>query len=123
VTVPCAREIEAIITRAATISAGEIAAMHAEWIKPSTPIYSAALKASGKVSDGNDREPYSSRCVGSLWGVMTSGWEPVSDAIEALIVRDLIAPDGFTQEHYDLLTGPWRKVIGKVHPDDAEIES
>jgi hypothetical protein len=43
------------------------------------------------------------------------------DAAGALAVRDLIGPHGFTQEHYDLLTGPWRTAIGPVHPDDAEV--
>lgn len=26
---------------------------------------------------------------------------------------------GFTREHYDTLTGPWRQVIGPVHPEDV----
>ncbi len=42
-------------------------------------------------------------------------------AAGALAVRDLIGQHGFTQEHYDTLTGPWRTVIGPVHPDDAEV--
>jgi hypothetical protein len=37
----------------------------------------------------------------------------------ALAMRDLIGQHGFTQEHYDALTGPWATVIGPVHPDDA----
>ena len=44
------------------------------------------------------------------------------DATWALIVRDLIGQHGFTQAHYDLLTGPWRQVIGPVHPDDAGVK-
>ncbi|MCA1705474.1 MAG: hypothetical protein LC808_20340 [Actinobacteria bacterium] len=46
-----------------------------------------------------------------------------TDAIRALVARDLIAttevtgPE-FQQGHYDLLTRPWRKVIGPVHPGD-----
>ncbi len=43
------------------------------------------------------------------------------DAAVALVVRDLIGQHGFTQEHYDTLTGPWRKVVGKLHPDDEEV--
>lgn len=39
----------------------------------------------------------------------------------ALVVRDLIGQHGFTQEHHDTLTGPWSKVIGPVHPDDAAV--
>jgi hypothetical protein len=34
-------------------------------------------------------------------------------------VRDLIGSYGFTQAHYDLLTGPWARVIGPAHPDDV----
>jgi len=41
------------------------------------------------------------------------------DAAGALLCRDLIgqAP-GWDQDAYNLLTGPWRQVIGPVHPDD-----
>ena len=34
----------------------------------------------------------------------------------ALATRDLIGTAGYTQEHYDLLTGPWRKVFGPLRP-------
>jgi hypothetical protein len=44
------------------------------------------------------------------------------DAAMALVVRDLIGSSGFSQAHYDSLTGPWRKVIGPVHPDDEPVE-
>jgi hypothetical protein len=40
-----------------------------------------------------------------------------------LVVRDLIGSHGFTQEHYDTLTRPWRIVIGPIHPDDAEMSA
>ena len=42
------------------------------------------------------------------------------DSATALAVRDLIGQHGFTQAHYDTLTGPWATVIGKVHPDDTD---
>ena len=43
------------------------------------------------------------------------------DAAGALLCRDLIgqAP-GWDQDAYDWLTGPWRQIIGPLHPDDAE---
>ena len=50
-----------------------------------------------------------------------AAWAAAWAAAGALAVRDLIGPHGFTQEHYDLLTGPWRTAIGPVHPDDAEV--
>lgn len=33
----------------------------------------------------------------------------------------MIGRHGFTQDHYDTLTRPWRQVIGRVHPEDAEM--
>ena len=39
----------------------------------------------------------------------------------ALTLRDLIGQHGFTQAHYDTLTGPWASVIGPVHPDDKAL--
>ena len=45
------------------------------------------------------------------------------DAARGLVVRDIIGQHGFTQAHYDVLTGPWRKVIGPIHPDDAEVSA
>lgn len=44
------------------------------------------------------------------------------DAARALVVRDLIGQHGFTQEHYDLLTRPWRTAIGPIHPDDEDLK-
>jgi len=41
------------------------------------------------------------------------------DGTWALSVRDLIG-DKFTQAHYHRPTGPWRTVIGPVHPDDPK---
>jgi hypothetical protein len=48
-------------------------------------------------------------------------WNATRDAAAALVVRDQISPDDFTQEHYDILTEPWRRAIGPIHPDDDEV--
>lgn len=38
----------------------------------------------------------------------------------AVLARDSRSESGpFTFEHYEILTQPWRQVIGAVHPDDA----
>lgn len=42
--------------------------------------------------------------------------DTASDAAAALLIRDKIS-----QEQYDILTTPWRKVIGKLHPEDADL--
>jgi hypothetical protein len=43
-------------------------------------------------------------------------------AAMALSVRHLIGQHGFTQAHYDILTDPWRQVMGQLHPDDEKQE-
>ena len=43
-------------------------------------------------------------------------------AAVALVVRDLIdEATAWNQAAYDCLTGPWRRVIGPVHPDDEVL--
>lgn len=44
--------------------------------------------------------------------------EAARAAAWALAARHLVGNHGFSQKHYDLLTGPWATVIGPVHPDD-----
>lgn len=67
---------------------------------------------------------------GAAWGAVWGAWDAARDAAwgaawdaaAALLCRDLIgqAP-GWDQDMYDLLTGPWRDVIGPIHPDDGDI--
>jgi hypothetical protein len=40
-----------------------------------------------------------------------AAWAAARDAALAVPVRDLIGQHGLTQEHYELLTGPWRAVF------------
>lgn len=51
--------------------------------------------------------------------------EAVSDAVgncvAAVAVRDLIGKYGFTQDDYDVLTAPWRTVVGPAHPEDDAL--
>jgi hypothetical protein len=56
----------------------------------------------------------------AAWSARAAAWS-TADAAWALAVRDLIGQHGFMQAHYNTLTGPWRTVIGPVHPDDAEV--
>ena len=50
-----------------------------------------------------------------------AAWYAAWDAAVALVSRDLIGHHpGWDQAAYDRLTGPWRQVIGPVHPDDPD---
>ncbi len=51
-----------------------------------------------------------------------AAWFAARDAAGALVVRDLIeeaAP--WNRAAYDVLTGPWRRTIGPIHPDDEVL--
>lgn len=43
-----------------------------------------------------------------------------TEAIIALAARDLISNDEWGWPEYDLLTQPWRSIIGPVHPGDVD---
>lgn len=83
---------------------------------PQTPEVEALLKRARTLTIAD------MRALGAVWdAALDEVRGSVRDAMLALISRHLIAPKGFTQAHYDLLTGPWRKTVGKVHPDDAPL--
>jgi len=48
---------------------------------------------------------------------LDAAWGAAWDAA----TRDLIGQHGYTQAHYDTLTRPWREVVGRLHPDDADL--
>lgn len=50
-----------------------------------------------------------------------AAWDAARGVAGALVVRDVIGTHGFTQDHYDTLTRPWRTAIGPVHPDDEVL--
>ncbi len=51
-----------------------------------------------------------------------AAWFAAGAAAGALVVRDLIdEATPWNRAAYDLLTGPWRRVIGPVHPDDEVL--
>ena len=60
----------------------------------------------------------------AAWDIWDAAWDSAGRAawyaVLALAVRDQIG-NTFTQSHYDILTTPWRRVIGPIHPDDADI--
>ena len=57
----------------------------------------------------------------SLDAAWSASWDAAWYAAWALVVRDLIGSHGFTQQHYDTLSGPWRKAVGPIHADDEAL--
>lgn len=113
---PQTHEIEALLERARRLTDAEAKALKrpcydardAAWY---TACYAARYAA---CYDARDAVRYAARDAAryAVW-----------DAAHALVVRDLIGNYGFTQQHYDMLTGPWRQVISPIHPDDADLRA
>ena len=84
------------------------------------PAWGAARDAAWKATPGATRD--------AAWGAARATtpdatWDATWDAARGLLLRDLIgqAP-GWDQDAYDLLTAPWRDVIGPIHPDDGDSD-
>ena len=95
--------IVALVRRAAIMTDEEANRLHAAW----NAAWDAAWNAAWNATRNAARDAARNAARVAAW-----------DAAWALSVRDLIGQDGFTQEHYHELTGPWATVIGPVHPDD-----
>jgi hypothetical protein len=57
------------------------------------------------------------------WALWFDAWGAAWASAQAVACRDLIGGQGFGQGQYDTLTGPWRRVIGPVHPGDVDIRA
>jgi hypothetical protein len=96
-------EVEALIARTKSLTPDEIRRLGSAWCADGGSAWYAAQYA-------------------ARYAARDAFWDAAGDAAGALVVRDLIGKHGFTQAHYDTLTGPWRQVIGRLHPDDAEVQ-
>ena len=107
---PQHEQVVAMIERTRVLTAEEVTALGVAWY--------AAWGAAWGAARGVARDA----AWDAAWGAdRRAAWDAVGDAACALVVRDLIGQYGFTQEQYDLLTGPWRTVIGPIHPDDKDL--
>ena len=114
-------QVAAFIERCATLTADEVSRLNAA---RGTARGVATRDAARGIARGTAR--------GTAWGAALyaatpgAAWGAARDAALgaawALLLRDLIGQHpGWDQDAYDLLTGPWRSVIGPVHPDDAPM--
>ena len=139
--------IVALVRRAAVLTIGEAEQLLAAWnpamVAARVAAGGAARFAAGEATGDAARDAARAAAGAAVWAavwdaagaatdaagaatdaagaaVWVAAGAAATDAAWALAVRDLIGQHGFTQDHYDLLTGPWRSVIGPVHPDDEE---
>ena len=98
--------IVALIERAKKLNREDIEKLYAAWDAAGYAARCAARDAAW------DAAGYAADAAGYAAGY----------AACALVSRDLIGKGKFTQEQYDVLTIPWRQVIGKIHPDDEDLQ-
>jgi hypothetical protein len=120
---PQGEHVVALIERAAGLTSDEAEQLFAARAE----VWFVARDTAREAARDAARDTARSAAVVAAWGAAwdAAAWnaarDTAGDTAMALVVRDLIGSSGFSQAHYDLLTGPWRKVIGPVHPDDAEL--
>jgi hypothetical protein len=116
--------IVALVRRVAMLTADEAALLAAAWHGTQYDARAAALDATQ-----DDARDAALAAWGAAWAAALdaaqdttwAAWNAAGEAARALVARDLIGQNGFTQDHYDTLTGPWHSAIGPVHPNDDHI--
>jgi hypothetical protein len=133
---PQAAQIDALIRRARRLTPVEcdrlVAARAAAWFAAWDAAGAAARDAAGaaawfaaRVAAGAAARDAAGAAAGAAardaawFAARVAAWFAARDAARALVVRDLIEEaTPWDWAAYDVLTGPWRRVIGSVHPDD-----
>jgi hypothetical protein len=118
---PQAAQIDVLIERAGRLTSVECDRLAADW----TAAWEAAGDAAWDAARDAAREAawFAARDAVQAWAAVgDAAWDAAwfaADVVGALVVRDLIEEaTPWDWAAYDLLTGPWRRVIGSVHPDD-----
>jgi hypothetical protein len=124
------KQIVALVRRAATLTDNEGRQLQVKQDAAWGAAWRAAQDAAADAAADAARAAAGIAAQNAAWAaVQDAEWYPARDAarnvaqdtVSALTVRDLIGQYGFTQDHYNLLTGPWQTVIGPVHPDDGDL--
>ena len=121
---PQAAQIDALIERAARLTSVEcerlIEARRPVWNKAGIAARDAARAAARAAAwfATRDTARAAARSAVRAWFVA----QDASAAAEALVVRDLIdETTDWNRAAYDVVTSPWRRVVGPIHPDDEVL--
>ncbi len=104
--------------RGAAWDAAWDAAWGAAWAAARDAARAAARDAARAAARDAARAAARDAAWDAAWG---AAWDAAWDAAWGAVTRDLIGQHGYTQEHYDTLTRPWREAVGRLHPDDADL--
>jgi hypothetical protein len=113
-------QVAALIDRSRSLTASEIDALVAAWDAAAVAAWNAARDAArvaARVAAWAAARDAAGDAAADAWdAAAVAAWDAARDAADALTVRDRI-----TTDEYDTLTRPWRQIIGRIHPDDAEV--
>ncbi len=116
--------VRGLVRRVAVLTAAEVDQLGAAWVTAGVAAWDAAGDAAGDAARVAARDAaWVAAWVAAEDAARDAAWDAAGVAAGvaagALAVSDLIGQHGFTQAHYDLLTGPLASVIGPIHPDDT----
>ena len=113
-------EVEALLERVRNLTGDETEALRDAWVTARAAAWVAARDATRAAAWVAGRRA----ARDAAWNVAraaarAAAWDAARvaawaawDAVQALLVRDLIGQHGFTQEHYDAFVAPWESVMG-----------
>ena len=104
---PQTAQIEALLDRVLNLTDKEAQELQAAW--------AADRNAAARVAVWDAAWDAWDAARPAAWYAAWDAWvvrDAIWDAMQALLVRDLIDQHGFTQEHYDMLVAPWESVMG-----------
>ena len=123
------REIVAQVRVISGATPQQLSDLAAAWDAAGSAAWALAWDAAGSAAGSAARSAAWSAAGSAAWSAAGSAagsaaWSAAGSAARtatgsaawALATRDFIGTAGYTQEHYDLLTGPWRKVFGPLRP-------
>ena len=111
---PQGEQVAALIGRCRSLTGDELDRLDAAWVAARVATRVAARVATWDAA----RDAVRVAAQDATWVAVRVA---VQDAALGLLCRDLIGQHpGWDQDAYDRLTGPWRQVIGPIHPDDGD---
>jgi hypothetical protein len=116
---PQGAQLRDLVGQAARLTDPQVRGLVAAWVAAGAAARAAAWDAAWSAA--------AAAAAAAAWdAAWDAAWSEAAaaarDAASGLQSRDLIGQHpGWDQAAYDLLTGPWRKVVGRIHPDDEEL--
>ena len=118
---PQGAQLRDLIGQASRVTLSEARSMAAAWAAAGDAAWDAAWAAARAAARAAAWDAARAAAWDAAWDAARAAAWDAARAAAGLTVRDLIGQHGFAQEHYDILTGPWRQVMGRIHPGDPEV--